>query len=193
MKADGLEEKKCLEDVHVLQVKGQTLISKLLGLGAIARVARQKAGNSSTLERAKIVCKAAVDLEMRDSPIVAEWIITGTPMARSADHARSAEGSSFSAIWDCTAGTFRWYFHWDETIIILEGQVQITDEDGSSYTLGTGDMAYFPAGTWATWSVDEYVKKAAFLRRPLPFLLATLYRFRNILRDRQGSMAGPVR
>lgn len=185
-----MEEKKCLEDVNVLQVKGQTLIFKLLGIGAIARVARQEAGNASTLERAKIVCKAAVGLEMRDSPIVPEWIIDGTPMARSADHARSADGSSFSAIWDCTAGTFRWYFHWDETIIILEGQVHITDEDGSSYTLETGDMAYFPAGTWATWSVGEYVKKAAFLRRPLPFLLATLYRFRNILRDRQGSMDG---
>lgn len=160
------------------------MIFNLWGMGAIARVARRRAGNASTLERAKIVSKAAVDLEMRDSPIVPEWVIDGMPMARSADHARSADGSSFSAIWDCTAGTFRWYFHWDETIIILEGQVHITDEDGSFYKLGTGDMAYFPAGTWATWSVDEYVKKAAFLRRPLPFLIATLYRFRNILRNR---------
>ncbi len=33
-------------------------------------------------------------------------------------------------MWECTAGTFRWYFGWDETVVIQEGAVEVTGEDG---------------------------------------------------------------
>ena len=29
--------------------------------------------------------------------------------------------------------------------------------------------AYFPAGRWSTWTIDQYVRKQAVLRVPVPF------------------------
>lgn len=146
---------------------------------------RSSSDNAPAYERVTTVCKQARDLEMRDAPIEPDWILEGNPMARAAEHVRSADASSFSALWDCTAGTFRWYFNWDETVIILEGEVHITDEDGNAYTLRAGDMGYFAARSWATWRIDNYVKKAAFIRRPFPTPIAALYRLRNAMRQQQ--------
>ncbi|MGD9478785.1 cupin domain-containing protein [Shinella sp. G-2] len=135
--------------------------------------------------RVKTAFKEVSDLKMRDAPIEPSWIVSGSPIARAADHVRSADDSSYSAIWDCTSGTFRWYFHWDETVVILEGEVHITDEDGSSRTLRAGDMGYFAARTWATWRIDNYVRKAAFIRRPFPSPVAAVYRLRNAFRQQK--------
>ena len=58
----------------------------------------------------------------------------------------------------------------------------VTAEDGSERTLRAGDIAYFKGGTWATWRIETYVRKIAFLRKPFPEPLAMLYRLRNALR-----------
>ena len=164
------------------------MVLKLLVAGAVAMAARRASSdNPAAQERVTTVCKRAHDLEMRDAPIEPDWILEGNPVARAAEHVRSADDSSFSALWDCTAGTFRWHFNWDETVIILEGEVHITDEDGNAYTLRAGDMGYFAARSWATWRIDNYVKKAAFIRRPFPSPIAALYRLRNAMRQQQPS------
>jgi uncharacterized protein len=31
-----------------------------------------------------------------------------------------------------------------------------------------GDSVFFPAGTRATWTIDSYIRKVAFCRKPLP-------------------------
>ncbi|MCJ7995123.1 cupin domain-containing protein [Rhizobium cremeum] len=122
-------------------------------------------------------------LALKPAPINPEWIIRGTPIARVGDHSTSADEASSTAVWDCTAGEFRWYFGWDETVVIQEGEVHVTAEDGTERILRAGDIAYFRGGTWATWRVDEYVRKIAFLRKPFPEPLAILYRIRNALRS----------
>lgn len=162
------------------------MVLKLLVAGALAVAARRSSEETFAPERAKAVFKRAPELTMREAPIEPSWIIDGSPVARSAEHVRTSDLSSFSAIWDCTAGAFRWQFHWDETVIILEGEVHITPEHGPSYTLRAGDMGYFAAGSAAVWRVDDYVKKAAFLRRPMPAPLAALYRLRNAMRETVG-------
>lgn len=162
------------------------MVLKLLLAGAVAVAARRTPDGSFARERTTTVFKRIPDLRMKDAPIEPSWIINGSPVARSADHARSEDGSAISAVWDCTAGTFRWYFHWDETVVILEGEVDVTAEDGSSYTLRAGDMGYFAARTWSTWHVDNYVKKAAFIRRPFPSPIAALYRLRSAFRQSKG-------
>lgn len=159
------------------------MVLKLLVAGAIAVAVRRKADNPFARERTATVFKRIPDLTMKDRPIDPNWIIEGSPVARAADHARSQDDSAVSAVWDCTAGTFRWYFHWDETVVILEGEVHVTAEDGSSYTLRAGDMGYFAARTWSTWHVDNYVKKVAFIRRPFPSPVAALYRLKSALRQ----------
>lgn len=147
------------------------MVLKLLIAGAIAVAARRASSDSDispARKRMTTVCKRAPDLKMKDAPIEPSWVLEGSPMARVAEHVRSADVSSLSAIWDCTAGIFHWHFNWDATVIILEGEAHITDEDGNAYTLRAGDMGYFAARSSATWRVDNYVKKATFIRRPFP-------------------------
>ncbi|MDR4307434.1 DUF861 domain-containing protein [Chelatococcus sambhunathii] len=109
---------------------------------------------------------AAITLD--PAPIEPSWVISGQPLARAKLHSTSADRFSSTTIWDCTAGAFRWRFVWDETVHILEGAVTVTDETGRVTRLGEGDVAYFAAGSWATWKVETYVKKIAFCRRAFP-------------------------
>lgn len=126
-----------------------------------------------------VVAKSIDGMEMKDAPINPDWIVAGAPQARAADHSRSRDRSSSTAMWDCTAGEFRWFFGWDETVYIVEGEVHVTAENGVVSVLRSGDVAYFRAGTWATWRVDNYVRKVAFMRRPFPTMLALAYRVWN--------------
>jgi len=159
------------------------MISKILVAGAIF------VSLLTTLEVVKsdtdpAVHSSSVDtLELASAPIKPVWILEGNPEARSHEHSASADLSASTAVWDSTAGTFRWYFGWDETVYILEGDVDVTDEDGKTIKLVKGDIAYFRGGTWVTWKIDHYVKKVAFMRRPLPKQTASLvYRFTDFIR-----------
>ncbi len=138
---------------------------------------------SQNLAQPAFVARSIDDLAMKPSPIEPSWILEGDPVARVAGHSRSADDAAETAVWDCTAGEFRWYFGWDETVVILEGSVEVTTEDGVIRVLRAGDIGYFVGGTWATWRVDEYVRKVAFLRKRFPAPVAMLYRMRNLLRD----------
>lgn len=130
-----------------------------------------------------LVAAHAYGVELKPAPINPDWILEGDPQARLANHSQSADEASSTAVWDCTAGSFRWYFGWDETVVIQEGEVQVTAEDGVVRILRAGDIAYFKGGTWATWRIETYVRKIAFLRKPFPEPLASLYRLRNALRS----------
>jgi uncharacterized cupin superfamily protein len=118
-------------------------------------------------------------IELQLAPITPEWILSGAPQARSREVSRSADGASNTMIWDCTAGTFRWYFGVDETVHIIDGEVFVKDDMGNSRLLRAGDVGFFPAGTWMTWRVDNYVRKVAFLRHPLPQPFGALLRVFN--------------
>jgi uncharacterized cupin superfamily protein len=121
-------------------------------------------------------------MEMAPSPIEPSWVLAGDPQARVAAHSKAEDECAATGVWDCTAGSFRWYFGWDETVVILEGEVHVTAEDGTERTLRPGDIAYFKGGTWAVWRIDTYVRKIAFLRKPFPAPLALLYKIKKMLR-----------
>ena len=137
-----------------------------------------------------LVAASSATMEMKSSPIDPAWVISGAPEARIAEHSHSADKAAMTALWDCTAGTFRWYFGWDETVMILEGEVRVTDENGAVRVLKAGDIAYFAGDTWATWQVDTYVRKIAFLRRPFPLPLALVMKVKGRL---QRSLAGLIK
>ncbi|MCL6705779.1 cupin domain-containing protein [Pseudomonas sp. R2.Fl] len=130
-----------------------------------------------------LVASNADHMVLEPAPINPEWIIRGTPVARMSKHSASADEAGLTALWDCTAGEFRWYFGWDETVVIQEGEVHVTSADGNQRLLRPGDIAYFRGKTWATWRVDNYVRKVAFLRRPMPAMIAALFRVRDALRS----------
>jgi uncharacterized cupin superfamily protein len=106
--------------------------------------------------------------DLTDDPIAPEDIICGEPRARSHTWAVSADQTTTHWLWDCTAGSFRWWFGFDETVSIVEGSVHVHVEGEEPITLHTGDAAYFPAGRWSIWTVDDYVRKHAVLRVPVP-------------------------
>jgi len=108
------------------------------------------------------------DVEWMDAPIPESWVLNGEPRARVGELAGSSDGWASSVMWQCSAGGFRWRYIWEETIVILEGGVRITTEDGVVRQLAPGDVAYFAPGTSAEWQIDDHVKKIAFSRGHVP-------------------------
>ncbi|MEQ1937404.1 cupin domain-containing protein [Mesorhizobium sp. CN5-321] len=126
---------------------------------------------------AQSVDAAHVDtVAMTPAPINPDWVIEGSPVARAGQIVQSSDGTATSAVWDCTAGTFNWHFGIDETVHILDGEVEVSTANDQTRILRAGDVALFRAGTTAVWHVPAYVRKIAFCRHPLPWPLGTAVR-----------------
>jgi uncharacterized cupin superfamily protein len=86
---------------------------------------------------------------------------------------RSHDWTEDILVWECTAGRFECHYSQDETVMVVSGEVFITDQNGEEQRLGPGDLGFFPAGTSAVWRVPVCVRKIAVLRecwwRPLGF------------------------
>lgn len=89
-------------------------------------------------------------------------------MARNAVVSRSADAGAHTMVWDCTSGSFDWFYDCDETVHIIEGSVVLTDAGNRPRYLGPGDAVFFPRGARVRWTVESYVKKLAFMRQTLP-------------------------
>jgi uncharacterized cupin superfamily protein len=113
------------------------------------------------------------------NPIQPEWILEGKPIARLTLLSSSADGTASTYFWDCTAGRFNWFYSFDETFHIVEGEVLLKGPNGTSRRVAAGDTVFFPKGSSAEWTVDKYVRKLAFCRTPVP---AYLTRARGIAR-----------
>lgn len=138
-------------------------------------------------------------VELLDAPIPSSWIIGGTPRARSGAIAHSPDGWASSVVWECTAGSFRWQFGWEETVVILEGSVRVIAQTGEEKLLRAGDTAFFAQGTSSVWHIDSYLKKVAFTRNRVPAYvrkpLSKLQSIRGSVRDIAHSFArlNPIR
>lgn len=130
-----------------------------------------------------IVIAAAAAAELKPAPITPDWIVSGSPVARNMMLASSQDRTARIVIWECTPGRFNWHYHEDETVMIVAGEVFITQVDGPERRLGPGDIAFFPAGCSAHWHVTSKVRKVATLRSNLPKPLAVGLRiWRKLLR-----------
>ena len=143
------------------------------------------------------VIKLAVgQLALNPSPIHPEWVIEGNPIARNKVLSSSADGTASTLIWDCTAGRFNWFYDVDETIYVIEGGVVIRDAGGAARRLSAGDTIFFPAGARAEWHVEDYIRKIAFCRAPLPRPIVFArrgYRFlKRLVGTRGGANAAPA-
>ena len=103
-----------------------------------------------------------------DQPINPDWILEGTPHARVSEWGESPDGTTSHWTWDCTAGRFRWYYEVDESIVVVAGLGPDPGRRRGTGRAEVGDAAYFPAGHWVTWQVDDYVRKQAVVRVPVP-------------------------
>jgi uncharacterized protein len=111
------------------------------------------------------------EMELERAPIPRDWILAGNPQAREKELARSSGGATRVVVWSCTKGSFRWQYLVDEMVHILSGEAFIADHAGTTRRLGPGDVALFPAGSWAVWRVTEDIRKVAVLNARLPAML----------------------
>jgi uncharacterized protein len=120
---------------------------------------------ASKLAKEEFIVGRAENVALADAPIDPDWIVSGNPQARAGLLTPSSDGNASTIVWDCTAGSFRWTFYEEETVVILEGRVRVTSANGEVRLLGPGDIAFFAEGSKALWEIDSYVKKIAFCRR----------------------------
>jgi len=125
-------------------------------------------GTSAALaiDNPEFIAARPEDVTLQDAPINPDWIVSGKPMARAGLHSQSTDGKASTNIWECTAGSFWWTFYNEETVVIVEGSVRVTSQDGAVTLLKAGDIAYFARDTKAFWEIDSYVRKIAFIRHP---------------------------
>jgi uncharacterized cupin superfamily protein len=133
---------------------------------------------------------------LKPCPIHQSWIIGGDPIARSNILSTSSDGSAITMLWDCTAGRFNWLYDSDETAYVIEGEVLVKQSDGGSRLVAAGDTIFFPAGSRAEWTVEQYVRKIAFVHAPAPAFLSLagrlFRRFRNSMRSGAGADPGRI-
>ena len=119
--------------------------------------------SGSELSSLLIQIGSASKSDFQPSPLEPTWILEGNPIARSLPLAASADGQFTCGRWECTGGRFNFTYACDEIVQILEGSVTI-EEAGVERTLRAGDVAFFPQGLTALWTVHGYVKKFAIFR-----------------------------
>src|SRR5689334_947512 len=117
---------------------------------------------------ASTLLATAAETSLSLEPIPPDWILGGTPVARSKKVASSRDFTSYIMVWDCTPGRFTWHYNKDETLVVVSGEVFIDDGRGGERRLGPGDFAFFPGGTSATWRVTSHLRKVAVVRETLP-------------------------
>jgi uncharacterized protein len=151
------------------------------------------------MDTAGISAASLATLDLDPAPIRREWILEGEPVARCRHWSEGSDRTTSAMVWDCTAGTFRWYFGGDEIVHIIEGEVIVWGEDGAERRLGPGDAALFRAGTWAKWHVPHYVRKHAICRDSLPALVTfplratrKVKRIVGAVADRMAHRAAPI-
>jgi uncharacterized protein len=108
--------------------------------------------------------------ELRPDPIAPSWLISGSPVFRTAVFQHSPDWDTWSGIWECIGpATFAWHYSVDEVIYVLEGSADI-EYLGKKFTLHAGDSTRFVAGTIATWVVSDRVKKTFRIEKPRPLI-----------------------
>lgn len=94
------------------------------------------------------------------------WIKSGTPVFKLAQTTYIPSANVTTGLWSCDGpALFEWTFSSDETVHILEGEVEI-DYLGKKMTLQVGETAFFHANTKALWHVPKRVLKSYTLHDP---------------------------
>ena len=120
-----------------------------------------------TVATEELLSNNFADVEMERSAIPAEWLLEGQPETRSKSLGTSPDQLAKAVIWECGAVSYHWHYTQDEAYIVLSGEGFMTDEKGVERRYGPGDLAFFPAGTNATWRHPSHFRKVAVLKEPI--------------------------
>jgi uncharacterized cupin superfamily protein len=115
------------------------------------------------------------DLELEIGAFPAEWVLSGNPEMRSKLLFKTPDWLVHVVAWECGAVSYKWHYANDEAYVVISGEGFMTNENGEERRFAAGDVAFFSAGTSATWRHPDHFKKIAFLTesvgRPVGFLI----------------------
>ena len=122
------------------------------------------------------------NVEMERGLIPSVWLLSGQAETRSKFLGKTRDQLGYAMLWECGAASYKWYYSCDEAYIVLSGEGYMTDENGVEHRFGPGDVAFFPAGTKATWRHPDHFRKVAVLKDAVwpPFALG-LKAWNNLL------------
>lgn len=120
-----------------------------------------------------ILSATMANVEMERSSIPTEWLLSGQSETRFKLLGKTRDRLGYAMLWECGAVSYKWYYANDEAYIVLSGEGFMTDEKGKEHRFGAGDVAFFPAGTRATWRHPHHFRKVAVLKDAIwpPFAL----------------------
>ncbi|MBV9076761.1 MAG: DUF861 domain-containing protein [Methylobacteriaceae bacterium] len=138
------------------------------------------------------IIPSRTEVELAPSPIEPSWVRDGNPIARKSILSRSEDGTASTIVWECSEGSFDWFYDFDETIHFLEGSVVIEGDGLPPTRFGPGDVLFFKHGAKAHWRVESKVRKLAFCRTTQPRMVGFALRAMNkVKRFLMGSAATP--
>lgn len=113
-------------------------------------------------------------IKLEPGTIPPEWLLSGCPDTRSKFLGKSRDKLGYAMLWECGSVSYKWHYGKDEAYIVLSGEGFMTDEKGVEHRFGAGDVAFFPAGTKATWRHPDHFRKVAVIKDAVwpPFAFA---------------------
>ncbi|ABS60847.1 cupin domain-containing protein [Fervidobacterium nodosum] len=61
--------------------------------------------------------------------------------------------------WSKEESVFDWYYDEPEQFYVVEGEVEVTLDDGTKVSFGAGNMVWFNASVKCTWNVKKKIFK----------------------------------
>lgn len=98
-------------------------------------------------------------VELEPEPINPDWIVRGTPAARSKKLVTTKDWTANVVVWECTPGAFHWRYTRDETIYVLVGEAFISTGTDQEHRFAAGDLGFFPNGFVCNWRITQTFRK----------------------------------
>ena len=96
-------------------------------------------------------------------PIIADldgWRkVDGNPTMKTWVQHTSKDGSVISGTWEATPGTYHATYGAYEFVHLIDGQMTITPDGGTSVTMKPGDAFIVEPGFAGTWKIEKPVRK----------------------------------
>lgn len=159
------------------------VLSAAVGAGAYAE---HKIDVAAASTRIDMVDPRGIALQ--DRPIRPDWILEGPARATAGEIGITHDGSTKALVWRVGNGRFNWFYDFDETVTIMDGEVYLTDGanaapgNAKERRLGPGDVVFFHVGSVATWRVPDHVRKIATIKQPNPAVVASFGRLYATMR-----------
>lgn len=80
------------------------------------------------------------------------------PTIRKPTDEEKAEAETWP-IWEKEISEFPWEYETQETCLIIDGDITITNEEGEEFHIQPGDYVVFPQGMKCTWIISKDVRK----------------------------------